>query len=295
MHGIRIDSLRRAVLAACQLCVVWSVCDAHPPASPAEQYHALRQQYDRAASSGAPLTDTERLAFVGRVYKARSELAVKFLKLAEAHPDDPIALDALVQAVWQVNTVPWPVELVGGDPARARSFELIVRDHIDSERLAPLCLRVGNGFCQEYESFLRAVLASNRHAHVRGAACLALGHLLYHRQQRIALCKEQPDLAEQFARLYGKEYIAELMRQDPQAVLKEAEGLLAQAAAEFAAVELPDGTNLGERARREFFELQHLRAGAPAPEIEGIDQHGTAFKLSDYRGKVVLLDFWSHV
>lgn len=32
--------------------------------------------------------------------------------------------------------------------------------------------------------------------------------------------------------------------------------------------------------------------GAAAPEIEGTDLDGTAFKLSDYRGKVVMLDFW---
>jgi hypothetical protein len=29
-----------------------------------------------------------------------------------------------------------------------------------------------------------------------------------------------------------------------------------------------------------------------APEIEGVDVDGKAMKLSDYRGKVVLLDFW---
>jgi peroxiredoxin len=34
--------------------------------------------------------------------------------------------------------------------------------------------------------------------------------------------------------------------------------------------------------------------GKPAPEIEGVDSHGRAFRLSDYRGKVVLLDFWRH-
>jgi hypothetical protein len=30
-----------------------------------------------------------------------------------------------------------------------------------------------------------------------------------------------------------------------------------------------------------------------APEIVGTDQDGKEFKLSDYRGKVVMLDFWS--
>ncbi len=32
--------------------------------------------------------------------------------------------------------------------------------------------------------------------------------------------------------------------------------------------------------------------GEEAPDIEGNDLDGKSFKLSDYRGKVVLLDFW---
>lgn len=32
--------------------------------------------------------------------------------------------------------------------------------------------------------------------------------------------------------------------------------------------------------------------GQSAAEIEGIDLDGVSFKLSDYRGKVVFLDFW---
>ncbi|MCA8971731.1 MAG: hypothetical protein KDC95_18210 [Planctomycetes bacterium] len=39
-------------------------------------------------------------------------------------------------------------------------------------------------------------------------------------------------------------------------------------------------------------EAKRLEPGLPAPEIEGKDTNGIAFKLSDYRGKVVLLDFW---
>ena len=37
------------------------------------------------------------------------------------------------------------------------------------------------------------------------------------------------------------------------------------------------------------------RLDQPAPEIEGVDQDGNKLRLSDYRGKVVLLDFWSQV
>ena len=37
-----------------------------------------------------------------------------------------------------------------------------------------------------------------------------------------------------------------------------------------------------------------FEVGMLAPEIEGEDLDGVPFKLSDYRGKVVVLDFWGH-
>jgi hypothetical protein len=36
------------------------------------------------------------------------------------------------------------------------------------------------------------------------------------------------------------------------------------------------------------------QVGNLAPEIEGIDLFGKKFKLSEYRGKVVVLDFWGN-
>jgi cytochrome oxidase Cu insertion factor (SCO1/SenC/PrrC family) len=37
-----------------------------------------------------------------------------------------------------------------------------------------------------------------------------------------------------------------------------------------------------------------VAVGQAAPEIEGEDIDGKSFKLSDYRGKVVMLDFWGN-
>jgi hypothetical protein len=263
--------------------------------TPAEQYHRLRKEYDRASSPGAPLTDAERMKFVGHAYKHRYALALKFLELAEKYPKDPIALDALMQAVWQVNTTPWPVELVGEDPARARAFELLQRDHLQSEKLGPLCQRVSYGFCKEYETFLRAVLAKNPHREVQATACLSLGHFLNARLQRLDLCKEQPKLAKEFAGLFGKDHLAELLRQDRDTALKETEAVFEQAARRYGEVKLPGGDTVAERARAELFGIRNLSVGKEAPDIEGEDQDGKRFKLSDYRGKVVLLDFWSYV
>ena len=50
----------------------------------------------------------------------------------------------------------------------------------------------------------------------------------------------------------------------------------------------------GEKAASELFELTQLQVGMTVPEIEGEDLDGIPFKLSDYRGKVVMLDFWGH-
>jgi hypothetical protein len=265
------------------------------PATPAEQYKTLREEYDRASSSGVPLTDAERLKFIGVVYRHRNALALKFLELAEKYPNDPIALDALMQAVRQVNGTPWPVELVGEDTATGPALKLIERDHIRSDKLGPLCQRVSSGFRKDYEEFLRAVLAKNPHKDVQGTACLSLAHFLNNRLQRLDLCQEQPELAKEFAGLYGKEYLAELQRQDRDKAIKEVEALFEQAAEKYGDVMLPGGDTVAERARGELFEIRNLRVGKEAPDIEGEDQDGKRFKLSDYRGKVVLLDFWSYV
>jgi hypothetical protein len=265
------------------------------PADPkaAERYKALLTEYQNASSSGRALSDEERLKFVGQVYKLRNRLALKFVELAEKNPKDPVAEDALIQAVWQVNGTPWPVELVGRDDALPRAFALLQRDHIRSDKLGPVCERISSGFCREYETFLRAVLEKNPHKNVQALACLSLAHFLSNRSQRLDLIEEEPDLAKEFRDLFGKEYLAALQRQDRRKATREAESFFEQAAQKFGEVKLSEGGRVGEKARAELFEMRHLVVGKEAPDIEGEDQAGKRFKLSDYRGKVVLLDFWS--
>ncbi len=265
------------------------------PVTPSEQYQTLRKAYDKAANSDVLLTDAERLKFIGRVYKHRNALAQQFLALAEEHPDDPIALDALIKAAWQVNTTPWPVELVGEDTARGRVFEIILRDHIRSEQIGPLCQRVCRGFRREYEAFLRAAAETNPHKGIRATAILSLGHFLNNRLQRIDLFREQPGLSKEFAGLYGKEYLSELQRQDRGTAAREIEAVFEQAIKDYGEVKLARGKVVAERARAALFEIRNLTVGREAPDIEGDDQDGKRFKLSDYRGTVVLLEFWSHV
>ena len=69
-------------------------------------------------------------------------------------------------------------------------------------------------------------------------------------------------------------------------LLVEAETLLKEIAA--------DRTELAPRIHEAQFALKHLTAGRTAMEIEAEDLDGKQFKLSDYRGKVVVLDFWGN-
>jgi hypothetical protein len=263
------------------------------PTSPAEQYKSLLKQYQDASSSGRALSDEERLQFVGRVYRLRNRLALSFVELAESHRDDPIAVDALIQALWQVNGTPWPVDLVGKDEASSRALALLQRDHIRSDKLGATCQRISFGFHKDYEPFLRAVLEKNPHKSVQAQACVALAQFLNNRVQRLDLLQEQPALASEFAGLFGKEYLEQLRHQDRARAVKEAEAFFERAALHYADVKMPDGGTAGEIASAGLFEMRHLAVGTAAPDIEGEDQDGNRFQLSDYRGKVVLLDFWS--
>lgn len=261
--------------------------------TPEQQYKTLRAEYDKVGSSGKILTDAERLEFIGKVYRHHDRIAEKLVELAEKHPGSPAAIDALLQAIWQVNTTPWPVELVGRGDAWKRALVLLERDHITSEKLGPACVRLSWGFRGEYETFLRAVIGKNPHREVKGKAILALAHYLNNRKGRADLLKTEPQLSKEFEDLYGKDYLRRLFGQDASKVDQEAEALLTEAVKNYGDVKLDGGESIAKKAGAELFELRNLAVGKVAPETGGKDQDGVDFKLSDYRGKVVLLDFWS--
>lgn len=51
---------------------------------------------------------------------------------------------------------------------------------------------------------------------------------------------------------------------------------------------------LADAARGAIFEMTNLAIGKEAPDIVAEDIDGVEFALSDYRGKVVVLDFWGN-
>lgn len=54
----------------------------------------------------------------------------------------------------------------------------------------------------------------------------------------------------------------------------------------------PYGPRYTDVAEGFLFEIDHLQVGMDAPGFEATDQDGQAFKLGDYKGSVVVIDFW---
>ena len=262
------------------------------PATPEAQYQSLLKEFYAAAHAfWQAKADEERNKLVAGVDK----LPVRLLDLAQNNPKDPIALDALTQVVtieYWLNTYTahpgW-----GKDSRQAKAIAILLQDHLDSNKLGEACKRVHYGFRQECETFLRTVRKKSPHPEVQALACLRLAQFLANRRERLDLLPEQPELSRRYEVLYGKEYLKALQRQERVEVLKEAETLYEEAGEKYGDVKVPYNGTIGETVQTELFEIRNLAVGKEAPDIEGVDQDGRQFKLSDYRGKVVLLYFWS--
>jgi AhpC/TSA family len=280
----------RILVLVVGLSVVAAVEGEDKAATPAEQYKALLKEYQDARADLAKVkTDEERKKIIER----RDKLPPRFLELAEKNPKDPVAVDALIEMVW--------FSMPGSDKALA----LLQREHVRSDRLGQvhqqtafgspqdvtILHQVAYGLSKENEAFLRAVLEMNPHKDIQGQACLALAELHSDRCRRLDLAKDRQDLAKQYEALVGKEYFEELQRNRAETA-KEAESLFERAAEKYGDVKFPSGGTVGEKAKTALFGIRDLIVGKAAPDIEGEDQDAKPFKLSDYRGKVVLLYFW---
>jgi hypothetical protein len=262
-------------------------------ATVAEQYQAILKEFEGTSYAYFQSTnEAERQAIVARVDQATT----KCLELVEKNPRDPIALDALTHVVtdeyWLNTHTSHPGW--GKESRQAKAIALLLRDHVESDQLAETCKRVHFGFRQECETFLRTVLEKNPHREVQGTACLRLAQLLANRVERLELMKDQPELSKRYDTVFGKDYMDALKRQDRAKVIAEAETFYERTIEKYADVNVPQfSSTAGKQAEIELFEIRHLAIGKEAPDIEGEDQDGKQFKLSDYRGKVVLLYFWS--
>lgn len=261
--------------------------------TPAKRFDDLNKRFNKAANG---IWNAKTIEERKRCTDEVAVVTHALIALAEQNPTDATALPALVAtctaAISLENNTAYAAG--GKNTPEQRAIAQLLRDHLQSEQLGAACDRIGGGFSAECEQFLRQVSRESPHRHVRGTACLKLAQLLYARAQRLTLIATRPDRAKRYESLFGKSFLDSLRRRKAAEAAGEYVALYEQAAREYGDVKLLYRGTVAEQVTLELNEIRRLAVGKPAPEIDGQDQQGTPFKLSDYRGKVVLLYFWQH-
>jgi hypothetical protein len=73
--------------------------------------------------------------------------------------------------------------------------------------------------------------------------------------QRLDQIKEQPELARGYEALFGKEFLAELQRQDRAQVAREIEALFEQAGQKYGDVKIPYEGTVAQKVKAELFAI----------------------------------------
>jgi hypothetical protein len=269
-----------------------------PPAAPAvaaptpsQRLAALKKEFEDAQRAfdekySAAKTDEERQKIFSSDYPSPEAYAERFSALAKEQRGDAVALEA-----WT-----WVVQRVQSRELLEPALAALASDHVGSPKLVDVVQAISPyNPTLASEEFLRTVIAKSPHSNVTGNATFklatVLGGMATVAESLAAKEGEAAKEREGLVAYYGQEMVEELAARDPAEMRKEAEDLFEDVLRDFKAVKSAQGT-LGAQAEAELFELRNLAIGRVAPDIVGQDVDGVTFKLSDYRGKVVVLDFW---
>lgn len=237
--------------------------------SPTQRFEALREEADAAYRVWA-----EEATAVVRAAEAAGEEPVlppdafaafypRFFAAAEDYSGTDEAVPFLA---WVVDNALYTPEAQG---EVQRALGVLRRSHLASQALvamAPTLLFMEGAF----DSAELAELAGEIEAVTPSPAMLA--HCVFLRLKE-TLTREPTD---------SEAYLA--AKAEVLAVMAKAE-----ASDEAEELFMLESTFASEVLVREKFGI-----GMVAPDIVGVDLDGVEFRLSDYRGKVVFLDFWGH-
>lgn len=250
-----------------------------------------RDAHERWIATYAGLDDEDAARFARLHPPPRIKAWIGLLwELVDERVDDAAALDALRIVVTR--------QARGADYERA--LALTLEHHVESPAVAELVRRLDLSASEAAERLLEAVLAKNPDRATRGEACLALGVGRLEFAELLERTPKFEDVESYIADLAWItdpdehfEAVARARRAaatDLDALRAAAIAVLQRAVDEFDDVPYFDET-VGEKARAALTNALELVPGRVAPEIVGEDVDGRPMKLSDFRGKVVLLDF----
>jgi hypothetical protein len=224
-------------------------------ASPAEDYQAIEKEYNQAQEEFSKIISRAKTEAEQQKAFEKYPSPDKYAgRFLKIAEQNPKDPAALDSLIWIVSRATYAAE---ADTA----LKLLTEQHAASDKIGQVCQSVVHSQSKRAEGFLRAVLETNSHREVLAKATISLG-------RRLKANEAESGTAA-----------------------TEAEKLFERVVEKFADIQGYERT-LGEEAKSELFEMRHLAIGQVAPDIEGEDVDGKRFKLSDYAGKVRVIDFW---
>jgi predicted Zn finger-like uncharacterized protein len=235
-----------------------------------EKVSALYDEYQRAAEDFLAEIDRLRSGSYSRseidaVFHKNpaNRFAAKFVALGKENRKTKTALQSYFMACWLLRGA--DPKLTGG--VLQQASELLLSDHLDDHELGKIALLMPGVPQSGTKTFLRSLIQKTPHRETQAYACLALAKTLQHEADSKPESSASP------------------------ATDKEIVSLLKRVTDEFSDVTL-QGHPLSDMVKPLLFAKERLAVGKKVIDIDGPDSAGNAFKLSDSRGKVVLLTFW---
>lgn len=226
----------------------------------AVEIRAIIDEYENAVRANtlkliAATTEEEKNQFRASIPSA-GPYATRMMKLVQAHLEQPDA----------VQGISWLVTGAASFPEGQEALKMLGSTFAGSAGIATAVKQL------EYhglpaEPVLQEVIAKNTHREEKAAALYALGAIHF------------------------KNFDASADRVSGEASKDKALDCFQQLNTDYADVSV-QGFKLADSAAKMLFEMTSLQVGCEAPEIEGKDADGVNFKLSDYRGKHVIVIFW---
>jgi thiol-disulfide isomerase/thioredoxin/tetratricopeptide (TPR) repeat protein len=245
------------------------------PQTPAQEVESLVKEYRRARSIYRRLLgDAVTVAQKTRAQASAPHLelyAERFLRLAEQHRNNPASLSGLTWVLQQTEPARNTPLLTAAVKLRKRALEAIQRDHLARADLDEVCRLLSAAADPDCDSVLTAIHEKHPQEKMRGVAALALA---FSRSRQAERCRSSnTSLARVLTAQAEEKFLLVIER--------------------FAGVRLGNST-MGVLAQKGLQDVRYLNIGSVAQEIDGEDINGKRFKLSDHRGKVVVLDFWAN-
>ena len=227
--------------------------------------------------------EAQQDAFYAKNYPPPERLYARFMALAEKHPQDAAAVEALI---WIVTNASHEAKDVA---SQQKASDLLLSHHIASEKL-PLVFEIVN------EDFLQDVFKRSPHQRIRGQAGFALAEKQLSRIRTVTEWRAKyPDWKTRWKWL-EQTHNAYLVTTEIAPLSEASEELLGNLVRDFADVPIDgrrNGTKVGELANAHLHEVRKLGIGNPAPELVSVDLNGNPVRLVDLRGRVVVLDVWA--